>query len=246
MDINLNEVVFSVDSTESADDEEPDADVEFRHLDVSEHLVFTSVGLERDTGIDGFDENGVRVNEADGEVASVDVVYDAMEPGAPDERNGVRVTSEFLQTVAEKDYDGVPFMLGHSDQPLDEIGKVQKVWYANQAEKLRVMARVFNTGAKTHDEVISRFTHDPPTMTDGSVGFGDQYEAAMNAADEPELIDGTIREFSTTPFPGGYEDGGLGVSAAFAEAIDEAEFDDVGQGDTTENSAIVSEETLSI
>ena len=147
-------------------------------------------------------------------------------------------------------------MLGHSDQPLDEVGKMKRVWFNDVSEKLMIMNRVFNTGASTHDEVIKRLTNNPPTMTDGSVGFGNQYEAIQNENKEPELIDGRIREFSTVPFPGGYDEGGLGLpNAAFAEAVTEAiEFDDTaqdeepGDGDAVENSAFdeaVSTETIS-
>lgn len=222
------------------------------NLDVSEDLEFRAgFGTGEEADLDGFNDSGVRENFTDeDELESVDVVYEAMEPGPPEDRNGVRITSEFLEDVAGRDYgEKTPYMLGHSDDPLDEIGKLQKVWFDDMSETLMVMNRVFNTGAPTHDEVVSRLTNDPPTMTDGSVGFGQQYEAELNIDGEPELIEGEIREFSTTPFPGGYDDGGLGVpNAAFAEAVAEAaEFDDEGEGDVSpsEDSADVSTETIS-
>jgi hypothetical protein len=83
------------------------------------------------------------------------------------------------------------------------------VWFDQTREKLNLMTRTYNTGAQTHDEIISRLTNDPPVLTDGSLGFGKHYEATKNEDGEIELIDGKIREFSTTPFPGGYDQGGL-------------------------------------
>jgi hypothetical protein len=141
-------------------------------------------------------------------------------------------------------------MLGHSDQPLDEVGKMREVWFSESVGKLMVMNRVFNTGAQTHDEVISRLTHTPPTLTEGSAGFGDNYEAVVNASGEPELVDGKLREFSSVPFPGGYDEGGVGLPAtAFAESVldkAEATFDD-GANDSMspENSASAVTETIS-
>lgn len=247
MTLNLTEVEFAA----SNDDPQGDSDSS-PPLNVEEQLEFSAgFGTPLDLDLDGFNDHGVRKNETDDEeLESVDVVYEAMEPGDPEDRNGVRITREFLESVAERDYSGKPYMLGHSNQPLDEVGKIQRVWFDDQAEKLMIMNRVFNTGAQTHDEVISRLTHEPPTMTDGSVGFGDQYEAVVNDDGEPELVDGEIREFSTTPFPGGYDDGGLGLpNAAFADAVTDAvEFDDAGQEESAENPAFsdaVSTETIS-
>jgi hypothetical protein len=241
MNINVSEVNFSTGSESGR-----------KNLNVTERLEFRAgFGFPTEVDLDGFNEYGVRKNFTDDDdLESVDVVYEAMEPGPPEDRNGVRITREFLETVANRDYgDSTPYMLGHSEQPLDEIGKVQKVWFDQSVEKLMVMNRVFNTGAATHDEVVNRLTFTPPTMTDGSVGFGNQYVAEMNEDGEPELIEGAIREFSTTPFPGGYDDGGLGVpSAAFSEAVEEAaaEFDEGGDGNVSppEGSADVSTETI--
>jgi len=228
MNLKLKERNFSTESspeTQSGDS---------KSLDVSESLEFRAgFGIQGSIDLDGFNEYGVRENYTDETLQSVDVLYEAMEPGPPEDRNGIRITASFLETVAAQDYgDNTPYMLGHSDDPLDEIGKLQNVVYDEQSEKLLIVNRVFNTGAPTHDEVVSRLTYEPPTMTDGSVGFGDQYEAVINEAGEPELVDGRIREFSTTPFPGGYDDGGLGVpNAEFAEAIEDAAFDQHGEGD---------------
>jgi hypothetical protein len=222
-------------------------------VEMNDQLSFTAGRYDASPiDLDGFNDHGVRENrDDDGNLESVDVVYEAMEPGPPENRNGVRITEEFLRTVAEKEYSQQePYMLGHSDQPLDEVGKMREVWFSDSAGKLMVMNRVFNTGAATHDEVISRLTHTPPTMTDGSVGLGNNYEAVVNASEEPELIDGRIREFSTVPFPGGYDEGGVGLPAtAFAEkvlekagsSVDDGEGDD----DSPENFATAVTETIS-
>jgi hypothetical protein len=221
MTVDITTLEFEAEDKPSENVEEFD-----KPLNVSEDLDFRAgFGTPLDVDLDGFNEYGVRENRSDeGDLEYVDVVYEAMQPGPPENRNGVRITSEFLQRVASKEYeDSTPYMLGHSEQPLDEIGKLQRVWFDQSVGKLMVMNRVFNTGAATHDEVVNRLTFEPPTMTDGSIGFGNQYEAVENEAGEPELIDGEIREFSTTPFPGGYDDGGLGVpNSAFAEAAAEA------------------------
>lgn len=244
MNINTTAIEFSEKDTSEGD--------EVTSIEMDDQLEFTAGrALPESVDLDGFSEHGVRENRNDdGDLESVDIVYEAMEPGPPEERNGVRITDTFLRTVAQKDYsNSEPYMLGHSDRPLDEIGKVREVWFSDTAEKLMVMNRVFNTGASTHDEVISRMTHTPPTMTDGSVGFGDDYTAVVNANDEPELTDGKIREFSTVPFPGGYDEGGVGLpSSAFAEQVleeAESQFDDGEQGDKSpENSASAVTETI--
>lgn len=247
MSLNINEVEFS--STDDSSDEDDVTPVE-----MDDRLEFSAGrAVPESKDLDGFSDHGVRENrDDDGNLDSVDVVYEAMEPGPPEDRNGIRVTEDFLREVASKDYNQQePYMLGHSDKPLDEVGKMRDVWFSDTAGKLMVMNRVFNTGANTHDEVISRLTHNPPTMTDGSVGFGNNYEAVVNASEEPELIDGRIREFSTVPFPGGYDDGGVGLpTTAFAEQVLEqaegGEFDDGANAESSpENSASVVTETIS-
>ena len=239
MTIDITTLEFSFEDT----DEDADSDG-VQPVEMDDGLEFSASRTSEDTpDLDGFNEHGVREIRDDetGDLEAVDVLYEAMQPGPPEERNGVRITEEFLENIASKEYDGSdPYMLGHSDKPLDEIGKVKSVWFSDSAKKLMVMNRVFNTGAQTHDEVISRLTHKPPTMTDGSVGLGNNYEAVVNARDEPELVDGRIREFSTVPFPGGYSEGGVGLpSAAFAESVLEkadGNFDDGDVEETPENS----------
>jgi hypothetical protein len=196
----------------------------------------------------GFNEYGVRENTdgETGELQSVDVIFEAMEPGPPDRRNGVRITESFLRKVGEKEYsESPPHLKDHrAEDSFADIGKVRDVWFSEQLSKLMLMVRVPNTGAPTHNEAVSRYTFEPPTIRNGSVGFGDNYEAVRNDDGEPELVDGKLREFSTVNFPGGYDSGG--VAAAFAEeaveAVEDMEFDDgseeePSEGDDPENSA---------
>jgi hypothetical protein len=163
--------------------------------------------------LSGFNEYGVRENTNDeGELMSVDAVYEAMEPGEPEDRNGVRITKQFLKNVAEKDYsDSPPYLMDHDRSTLSQVGFVKDVWYSTAKEKLMVMARAYNVGSDIHDEVVSRLTFEPPTIPDGSVGFGDSFDYERNDSGEVVLTDGRIQEFSTTPFPGGYDSGGLDV-----------------------------------
>lgn len=193
-------------------------------LNIDEELSFSaSFGAPDPEALaDGFNQYGVRENfDDDGNLRSVDVNYEAMEPGKPEDRNGVRITEDFLREVASKDYSGAePFMLDHTRKTLSKAGNVEDVWFSEDAGKLMVQSRIPNTGAQTHDELIKRFTYEPPTVTNGSIGLGDSYEAIRNDAGEPELVDGKLQEFSTTPFPGGYDDGGL--RASFAESAVEA------------------------
>lgn len=172
---------------------------------------------------EGFNEYGVRENTDDetGELDSVDVMYRAMEPGPPDERKGVRITEEFLRNVASKEYSQPPFMLDHEEGTLNKLGHVRRVFYEKGA--LYVVNRIPNTGSSVKSDVISDYTHEPPAIQDGSVGFKRDYEIVVNEADEPEMKDGKLREFSTTPFPGGYDEGGVQATAAFSDAV-EAEF----------------------
>jgi len=206
-------------------------------LDIEEELAFAAStpgdGLDfnqfSDRIGDGFNDYGVRENtDPDGNIESVDVVFEAMEPGPPDRRNGVRITEDFLRDVAENSNDQVaPHLMDHAKRSSRaKIGDVQEVWFSDDLGKLMLMARVPNTGADVHDEAIARYTHDPPSWRDGSVGFGNSYEAVRNQDGEPELKTATLQEFSTVNFPGGYDEGGL--RAAFADAAVEAvtEFDD--------------------
>lgn len=222
-----------------------DADLSFSAT-APDELDFSAEEFVNRVG-EGFNEHGVRKNYDEDEdgIHSVDVIFEAMEPGPPKRRNGVRITESFLRSVSEKDYStDPPHLMDHRDkETFAKIGDVKDVWFSDRLSKLMLMARVPNTGAPTHTEAVSRYTFDPPSIRNGSVGFGDQYEARRNDDGEPELVTAKLREFSTVNFAGGYDEGG--VAAAFAEeasdAVD-AEFDDPpdeepGDGDGGENSA---------
>lgn len=250
-DINVHETTVDF-ADDGGGDDTPE------RLSIEEDLVAfaeTADGDKHDfaevVGGEEFNEHGVRENRNDeGDLESVDVVFEAMEPGPPDRRNGVRITPSFLQDVASKEYgesdvmDQPPHLLDHNKRDSrSKIGDVREVWFSEQAEKLMLMVRVPNTGADVHEEAISRYTHDPPSWRDGSVGFGREYEAVRNQKGEPELRDATLQEFSTTNFPGGYDDGGLAASFAEAAVEEASEFDDAAEdapsdGDAAENSAI--------
>jgi hypothetical protein len=169
----------------------------------------------------GFNDHGVRKNQtSSGELESVDVVFQAMEPGPPERRNGVRITDDFLDKVAAKDYSpNPPHLKDHqAEDTFARIGEVRDAWFSDAVGKLMVMTRTPNIeGSSNHQEAIARYTHNPPEIRDGSLGFGKNYEAAMNDDGEPEMKDGKFREFSTVNFPGGYDEGG--VNTAFADAI---------------------------
>jgi len=171
----------------------------------------------KDSFIDGFNEFGVRRNFSDdGEtITSVDAIYEAMAPGAPENRNGFRITEEFLRTLANKDYsNNPPYMMDHSEDTLSQIGFVKDVWFDETKGKLMLLARAYNTGSTIHNEIVNRLTHEPPATPDGSVGLNESYKAIRNDDDEVEIVDARIEEFSTTPFPGGYDEGGLRASGS--------------------------------
>jgi hypothetical protein len=182
-------------------------------LDGGNELAFSVSGAmpERSELVTEFNDYGIRENtDNDDNLVSVDAVFEAMEPGPPEDRNGVRITADFLEEVAGKDYSNrPPYLMDHEKDTLSHIGFIQDVWYNDSKEKLMLMARAYNTGSQTSDEVIKRMTFDPPMIQDGSIGFGEQFEMAKNDDGEATLTDGRIKEFSTTPFPAGYDDGGL-------------------------------------
>jgi hypothetical protein len=184
----------------------------------------SAVPPKRHEIVSEFNEFGIRKNrDSDGELVSVDAVYEAMTPGPPKDRNGVRITSEFLESIASKDYSNdPPYMMDHSQNTLSQIGFVKDVWFNSSTDTLMVMTRAYNTGSQTHDEIIKRLTFEPPTIDDGSLGLADDYDYEQNEDGEIVLADGRIKEFSTTPFPGGYDEGGLKTS------YDESESSEVG------------------
>lgn len=180
--------------------------------EINEDLTF-SVRLSPVADADGFNEYGVRERE-DG---SIDVVFNAMEPGLRQGSLGfdVRITEEFLQHVAGNFSNPVPLQLDHSRSQMANVGVVKEVRFASPF--LRVLGHIPNTGSRLRSDVIADFTHEPPAITDGSAGFGDTYELIRNEDEELEFVDATLVEFSLTPFPAGYDNGGL--SPSFAEAV---------------------------
>lgn len=175
---------------------------------------------------DGFNEHGVRVNE-DG---SVDVRFRAMEPGT---RRGVDVTENFLTNVVSHDYSEIPVQLDHSKSQMANVGIIEpdKVDFVDDG--LHLQAHFPNTGSSVREDVIADFTHDPPQIRDGSIGFDPksvEVKKPEKRGENIEFVDAQIREFSLTPFPAGYDDGGL--TPEFSEAVEEAVFaeDDCGCG----------------
>lgn len=182
--------------------------------DIDENLSF-NVSFSRPLGIDagsGFNEYGVKEYE-DG---SIDVIFAAMEPGL---RKGIRVTDEFLTRVAGNFSDSFPMQLDHSDGQLANVGEVKSAKFADGF--LRLMGHIPNTGNSVRSDVIADFTHEPPAIHDGSVGFDNDYRIEQNDAGEPEFVEAKMVEFSLTPFPAGYGSEG-GLSPQFAEAAREA------------------------
>lgn len=210
-------------SNESADTGQPlGANLSFTD-EVGEGLVF-------DLGVDnpeGFNEYGVRLND-DG---SVDVLFRAMEPGI---RNNFKVTASFLQNVARTRYPArIPFQQDHSDSQRDNVGWInpENIWFdVSGGNALWTMGHIPNTGSSVRDDVIADFTHDPPAIQHGSVNFDRQtvdvewpedYRPLDPEEDRnPELIDGKLKEFSLTPFPGGYDKDTGGLSPAFSQLHD--------------------------
>lgn len=234
------EMTLEIEEELAFDASTPDPD---RDLDFSAQEFVDRVG-------EGFNEFGVRTNtDEDGNIESVDVLYEAMEPGPPERRNGVRITDSFLENVVSKEYDAPrpPHLKDHQTKDsFARIGEVREAWFSENTQSMWLMTRTPNVdGSRNHEEAVARYTHEPPEIRNGSLGFGDQYEAKRNSDGEPELVDGKFREFSTVNFPGGYDEGG--VKAAFAEAVgeamDEFEFDDAADGsESAENSATESPE----
>jgi hypothetical protein len=226
MELEINETLTFSAST-------PDEEIDFSHSEFETH-----VGT-------GFNDHGVRENHtSEGDLESVDVIFEAMEPGPPERRNGVRITEDFLDNVAAKDYSpNPPHLKDHNDQDtFSRIGEVRESWFSERLDKLMLMTRTPNIeGSRNHQEAVARYTHDPPAIRDGSLGFGTNYEARKNEEGEPEMVDGKFREFSTTNFPGGYDEGG--VNAAFVEALEDVDedFAEHGEVDMEELEQVYSE-----
>lgn len=195
-----------------------------------------------DPDLDGFNEFGVRENVSeDGDLDSIDVIFNAMEPGI---RKDIEVTPQFLARIAEKYSDPLPALLDHSHEQLSQVGTITAVKFADYSNKLRLMLNIPNTGNSVKADVISDFTHTPPAITDGSVGFNPKTLKFAEAESDDALAqfdDGELIEFSFTPFPAGYDDGGL--SPVFSDAVDSF-VESVSHPESTESQLIVNDSKL--
>lgn len=190
--------------------------------DLQEDLSF-SVSLEApDTQAlsEGFNRHGVKEDED-----RVEFVFEAMQPGM---RRGVKITEDFLRQVAENFDSEIPLMAFHDKRQLSR-GNITDMWFSDGA--LRLRGYTPKTGARSHDEVIKRFTFDPPQIEDGSVGFGRSYEIDQDEDGNPMLTDAQAQEFSLTHFPGGYDEETGGLKAQFAEAYQEHKLANAGDDD---------------
>ena len=187
-------------------------------------------------GQDPSDFNDWGVRELDD--GSIDVAFGAMRPGV---RNRVRITSDFLSSVPEYEYSRVPVQMDHDPSQQSNAGHVNfdapkgGLWFDEREGpdgQLNLFVHVPNTGNQLRSDVISDFTHDPPAIRDGSLGFDprttafdipDGYEditewrmAVLFGKDpEPvELVEGQLQEFSLVTMPGGYDPENAGVGAA--------------------------------
>lgn len=164
---------------------------------------------------EGFNRYGVRENE-DG---SLDVRFNAMEPG---ERRGVEITDTFLRRVVNHDYSQIPLQLDHSKSQRANVGYIEPE-DISFAGTLQVQTHIPNTGSSFRDDIIADFTHEPPQIQDISVSFDPrtvEVEPPSSRDEAPKFVDARIREFSLTPFPAGYDNGGL--TPAFSAAVEKA------------------------
>lgn len=191
--------------------------------------------LPTDALTEGFNQYGVREND-DG---SIDVRFRAMEPGT---RRGIDITADFLRDVSSHEYGRIPLQLDHSKSQRANVGYIDgnKVKFSEDGY-LSVQAHIPDTGAQRRKDIIADFTHDPPQITDISVGFDPkslEVQKPSKRGENPEFVGGRIREFSLTPFPAGYDNGGLTpeFSAAVERATIESDADDCA--DCTESQLI--------
>lgn len=201
------------------DDVLPESAYENSSVPIADNKVDGKFGINVEFSIlpeealsDGFNRFGVRENE-DG---SVDARFSVMEPGV---RKGVEITPEFLRNVASYDYSKIPLQLDHSESQRANVGFVRpdKVKFDGS---LRAEVHIPNTGSSIRDDVIADFTHEPPQIKDISVGF-DPRSVEVEPGDETaRFVDGRFREFSLTPFPAGYDNGGL--TPEFSAAVEQA------------------------
>lgn len=182
---------------------------------------------------EGFNRYGVRENE-DG---SVDVRFNAMEPGV---RRGIEITPEFLRNVVQKEYSRLPLQLDHSDSQRANVGYIEpeNLKFGGSDGMLQVQAHIPNTGNSLRDDIIADFTHEPPQITDISASFDKssvEVEAPESRDEPPKFKDARLRELSLTPFPAGYDNGGL--TPAFSDAVEAAlDFEEDGRGPASSSS----------
>jgi hypothetical protein len=177
----------------------------------------------------GFNEYGVKDTDD-----RVEFVFEAMQPGM---RNGVKITEDFLQTVADNFENEQPAQVDHDRSMFANAGRVTDMWFSDGA--LRLRGYVPKTGAQTHQEFVNRFNFDPPQVQNGSVGFGMAYELSEDEQGNPMLVDGEMQEFSFLPFPGGYDEETGGLKAQFEEARKEyAEQDEIDEAYSDWESAV--------
>lgn len=165
---------------------------------------------------EGFNRHGVREND-DG---SLDVRFNAMEPGV---RRGIEITPEFLRSVAGGVDGRIPLQLDHSKNQLKNAGYIEAGNIQFGGEFLQVQAHIPNTGSSVRNDVIADFSHDPPQVTDISISFDPRSVEVDTSGDKPQFVSGDIREFSLTPFPAGYDDGGL--TPEFSAAVEQTVID---------------------
>lgn len=181
--------------------------------DFGMNLEFTTLPTEALS--EGFNRHGVRENE-DG---SLDVRFAAMEPG---ERRGFQIDANFLQNVASYDYDRIPLQLDHSQSQRANVGYIDP----NNVEfndTLNIQAHIPDTGSSVRDDVIADFNHEPPQIQDISVSFDPrsvEMEPPSEKGEAPRFADARFKEFSLTPFPAGYDNGGL--TPEFSSAAEQA------------------------
>ncbi len=192
---------------------------------------------------EGFNQYGVRENYDDDEnLESIDVIFEAMEPGI---RRGVEVTPEFLNFVATNSDPGSPVMLDHSSSQLAKVGNINEIKFSDNFLRLKV--NIPNTGSSVKTDVIADFTHEPPDITDGSVGFDrDSVEFTDPESDDAHarFTEAVLKEFSLTPFPAGYDNGG--ISAQFSEMVNEYRDESSGKADDAESQLLVQKSQLEV
>jgi hypothetical protein len=181
---------------------------------------------KREALTEGFNKHGVREND-DG---SVDVRFDAMKPGV---RKGFEITPEFLRNVVAKDYGRIPVQMDHSDSQRANVGYVEPD-NVKFNDTLRTQIHIPNTGSSVRDDVIADFTHEPPQITDISAAFDREsleVEAPEKRGEPVRLLDGRFKEFSLTPFPAGYDEGG--ITPAFSNVVGGEQTGEASSGPVT-------------